>query len=1345
MTSHVSNDRLVLLARAIERKKAGRERSAAIPARPLDQRPLLGDMQRGLWVLYCLDPASADYNLASAYRLSGPIDLSRLSASFNAIVARHRLLRSTFRPHGDTAEQIVHPHSELAVAVVDADDGDLLDVAVAHARIPFDLSTGPVVRMCLVEHRPTAQRLLLLATHHLVADERSLARIWHELAEAYSGRLVGEVPDIQFDDYVHWATERDRTIRTSEIAWWRHRLDPVPDDFILPFERPVSPAAACGKLLSRTLDRGVPQRVRQIAAALGTTPFVVYAFAFRLLIERYAPGQRSAFATPASTRSHPAAGDLIGYFLNPVLIPTVVDEQQPVDTQLRTFASAMRELLSHASVPFDELVRCVGPAIRTGRHPLFQTMFVFQERTAPPDFGDVRLEAVTLDLGVSKFDLTLLVSEADESVDVAVEYRADKYDAPWMSALLGHYTTIIRHLGDHLTGAVRDVPMLTDAEEARLRTTWQGADLDLSSGPLLPQQIVDRARQVPTASAVIAGTLALSYAELQARALAIAWALAAQNIGIGDRVALMLDRTPQLIAALLGTQLSGAAYVPLDPAYPAARNLDVLEDAEVAAVLTTALYVEALSEGTWKTIDIGLIDSAAAHGEAPGAVTPDTPAYVLYTSGSTGRPKGVVVTHDNLRASTGARFAFYDQTPQRFLLVSSVAFDSSVAGIFWTLASGGTLLLPTAEEATDARTLARIVARESATTLLCVPSLYAQMLLFGADSLGGLTTVIVAGERCSRQLAIDHIRLVPQARLFNEYGPTEAAVWATVEEVTGRDSDLSVAIGRPIPGVRLHVLDPLGRRVPPGLPGQAFIAGPTVANGYWRRDDLTSERFVIDEGADEPFRRIYRTGDVMSWTLDGRLLFLGRDDDQIKIHGFRIEPGDVEAALLDLSDVEDAAVVARATDGAASTPTQLVAFIRLNRAGADLPRREALLNRLPAFMVPGRYVELHEMPRLPNGKIDRRRLHTIELEAEPAPGGVRAAPADAREESILSLWQGLLGRTGFGVTDNFFELGGHSLLVVAMIDSLERDHGVVLTAADVFQHPTVREIATRVAAQQPPTATPYAHLFPIQPTGQRMPFIFAVPDFFTQMLATRFRGERPVYGLRGVSFRQEGNFDRWPTLEALGRELADEIDRRFPDHPCILAGYSFGASMAFETARQMEARGRVVHRLYLITPIPIDTYRTGPFRLRIGGLRKPVAGLSFWEALRLFARDNSPLSRMTYRHLLLFFVIFPWRRLLVTVGRLRRALGLPMTPDILWADIRVERFRLHGHYRPGPIRTPTVIFNGVEPATDAAATWGPFFEGPLTIHPITDPHLKGDSIQEAQQVILGHLSDMGDA
>jgi pimeloyl-ACP methyl ester carboxylesterase len=421
-----------------------------------------------------------------------------------------------------------------------------------------------------------------------------------------------------------------------------------------------------------------------------------------------------------------------------------------------------------------------------------------------------------------------------------------------------------------------------------------------------------------------------------------------------------------------------------------------------------------------------------------------------------------------------------------------------------------------------------------------------------------------------------------------------------------------------------------------------------------------------------------------------------------------------------------------------------VAFVRLARAGAVLPSRDTLRNRLPAFMVPGRFVELQEMPRLPNGKVDRRRLRTIELEANAPSSDVRAAPADAREESILSLWEGLLGRTGFGVTDNFFELGGHSLLVVAMIDSIERDHGVAVAAADVFQHPTVREIATRVAERLPPTAAPYAHLFPIEPTGQRMPFIFAVPDFFTQMLAARFRGERPVYGLRGVSFRQEGNFDRWPTMEALGRELADEIDRRFPDQPCILAGYSFGASMAFEAARQMEARGRSVHALYLITPIPIDSYRMGPFRVRIGGLRKPVGDLSLWEALRLVARDNRPLSRFTYRHLLLFFVIFPWRRLLVTVGRVRRALGLPLTPGIQWADIRVERFRLHGQYQPRAIRTPTVIFNGREPDTDAAATWRPFFEGPLTIHAIPDPHLGGDSIRKAQELILRHLADLGD-
>jgi amino acid adenylation domain-containing protein len=797
-----------------------------------------------------------------------------------------------------------------------------------------------------------------------------------------------------------------------------------------------------------------------------------------------------------------------------------------------------------------------------------------------------------------------------------------------------------------------------------------------------------------------------------------------------------------MIAGILGSHWAGAAYVPLDPKYPQARNRQVLEDAEVAAVLTTGSLHGRLPVGNWAVIDVEELNPTQPAAVEPAETLPGSVAYVLYTSGSTGRPKGVVVSHENLRISTAARLQVYDRPPGRFLLLPSIAFDSSVAGIFWTLATGGALVIPNDEEVLDPRRLTRLLAEEDVSSLLCVPSLYSALLAAAADPAPALEVAIVAGESCPGSLVEEHFRRLPRVRLFNEYGPTEATVWATVHEVGEQDARRPVAIGRPIPGVRVEVLDSNGHPVPAGVPGEAWISGPTVAQGYWRRPELTEECFVPQTDGGEGRRR-YRSGDQMAWTLDGRLRFLGRVDEQIKVRGFRIEPGEIEAALGKLPGVGLAAVVARSLDPAAAGDVpagELVAFVQGSGVGKGW-RRE-LARRLPGQMVPSRLVELTELPRLPNGKIDRQRLSRMPLAAE-AGGEPEGSPASDLERSLISLWQALLGVSRIGPDDNFFELGGHSLLVFEMTLALERDLGTSLPPAEVFASPTVRQLARRIG-RRVESRSPFRHLFPIQPIGRRIPFIVAIPHFFTDMFAARFRSERPVYGLRGVGLRPEGNLGRWPTMRELGEELVDEIARRFPNESCILAGYSFGASMAVETVRLMEERGLPVHRLYLIAPMPLDVYRLGPLRLQLDDLRRPIGELSVGEALRLYARSNKPWMRRLYGRIWRRLGIEPWRRLHCLAGRLRRWAGLPLTPGMQYADVRVDRFRLHVRYRPRPVHTPTVFFNAREPATDAAATWRPWFQGPFTVRPIPDPHLEDGSIEEARRLILEELQELGD-
>jgi acyl carrier protein len=473
----------------------------------------------------------------------------------------------------------------------------------------------------------------------------------------------------------------------------------------------------------------------------------------------------------------------------------------------------------------------------------------------------------------------------------------------------------------------------------------------------------------------------------------------------------------------------------------------------------------------------------------------------------------------------------------------------------------------------------------------------------------------------------------------------------------------------------------------------------------------------------------------MTWTEDGRLLFLGRDDDQIKLRGYRIEPGEIEAALLEHPGIEEAAVVARASGGGAV----LVAFVVASGTGGVHGWRERLAARLPQHFVPGRLVEMSSLPRLPNGKIDRRQLAALPL-AEPGiptPG----ATLGRGERTLVAIWEGLLGRFGLAASDNFFELGGHSLLVIQMLAAIERDLGVTLSAADVFQYPTVRDLARRIEERGGPWVQPYAQLFPIQPAGTAAPFIMVAPDFFTEALATAFRGERPVYGVRGVSLRAEGNRGRWPTLTDLAEEVVAEMRRRFPDRRYLVAGYSFGGWLAIEIVRVLERRGLPVDRLYVIAPMPVDFYRLGPFRVRIDGLDRPLDELGPAAVLRLWLRSNHPVTRPPYRRARQWLTERPWRRLLGLAAGARQRAGLPLTPRLLQADARVERFRLHAQYRPGPVRTPTTFFNPLVTATVAAATWRPYFEGPFAVVGFPDPHDER-CVGVAREAVLRHRGDL---
>ncbi len=1050
-----------------------------IPASKLDGAMPLSSAQQRQWFLWNLQPDSRAYHIDGALWLGGALDLPALRAGFDAIVARHAVLRTRFRVGEDgNASQYVDAEGQYdfrLVDVADRADGEAAATswAQAFAAEPFDLRTGPLLRVG-VARLAERRHLLVVVMHHIVSDGWSVGVLLREFADGYRARVAGGAASsapalsIQYADYAVWqrywleAGEQDR-----QLAYWRERLGGAQPVLALPADHPRRADGAC-RLATEpvALSSAAIEAVRRVAREHDVTPFMLLLAAFGAVLHRHTGEADVRVGVPIANRSRLETEPLIGFFVNTQVLRTEFHGDLTLAALLDQVKARAMEAQAHPDLPFDVLVDALQPERSLSHPPLFQVMFNHRrnEVGALRELAGLTVEPCELARRAAQFELVLETEEApDGSLSARLQYAHELFEPATMQRFGRHLARMLEAFGGDLQRRVALVDLLDAAERAHLLAVGCN-DLVVDTSCPVHELVARRAEATPDAVALEHAGTTLPYRELEQRANRLAHRLRALGVGPEARVGIATDRSIEMVVGLLAILKAGGAYVPLDPDYPRDRLAYMIEDSRIALLLTQSHVRERLAvpDGL-ATLDLDACDTSAELATAPAvAVHGEQIAYMIYTSGSTGRPKGVMVRHAAL-----ANFLMSTQrvpglaASDRVVAVTSLSFDIAALELYLPLVTGACTILASRDTARDGRELARLLRESGATAMQSTPSTW-RMLLDGGWR-GGALKGLCGGEALPPDLA-DALRDAG-VTLWNLYGPTETTIWSSAQRVDGPPS-----LGQPLAATRLRVLDANLDFAPIGAAGELYIGGAGVARGYWQRAALSAERFVPD-----PYsscgERLYRTGDLVRWNAHGALEYLGRIDHQVKVRGFRIELGEIDARLVAQPGVRESVTVA--LPGPAGT--QLVSYVtaQAGRALDPAALRTALGAALPDYMVPAAIVALAALPLTPNGKIDRRALPAPDVEPT---GG--AAPEGATEMAIAGIWRDVLGREQVGRQDSFFALGGHSLQLMQVAMRIEGEFGVRVALRTLFAQPVLASLAAEIDAARASAAPAGAIAWP---------------------------------------------------------------------------------------------------------------------------------------------------------------------------------------------------------------------------------------------------------------------------
>ena len=1164
--------------------------------------------QQRMWLLQRLLPDPATYNQPMACRLSGPVDREKVRRTLQAILERHEVLRTALVQQGEKlvqqvagAKAVPLPWQEMDLQAVPPSQKQavLEERLLEEARRPFDLAQAPLWRAVWIE-LGRDEHVLGFTFHHSIVDEWSLRLFFQELERLYASdgqteRAGLRESPVQYADYAAWQRQRlTGEFLEQQRSYWMEQLRDLPPALELPTDGVRPPQlSGQGAIHEFHLSGSVVTQLRELARQERTTLFTVMLAAFQVWLHRYTGQTDVVVGTPITNRERPEIESMLGFFLNMLPIRARLDSNSSFRQVLRLVRESLLGAFSHADLPFETMVEMAVKERTLGHQPLYQVMFVLLEEGLPTlQLDQTKARLLPVETRTSKNDLTLSIEAVGEVWSFRFEYASDLFTAETVARMGGHLTELLRSITEDPEKSISQLDLMSEAERLRILVDWNQTEREYPRDKCVHQLFEEQVERSPEAVAVVFEGQTLSYRELNKRSNRLAHHLRRMGVETGDLVGLCLERSLDLVIAVYAVMKAGAAYLPIDPAYPANRVAFMLLDANPSVILTQEKLREKLPPTPGEVICLDRVREFMGRESVitPGVgVASGNLAYVIYTSGSTGQPKGVQVAHRsvvNLLLSAARTVGLTER--DRLLAFTSISFDIAALELFLPLVTGGQLILASREVASDGTQLSKLIRSSSATIVQTTPAT-CRLLIEAGWQADPQLKVICGGEALNRSLADEICHRTRE--VWNFYGPTETTIWSTAWKVA---PDEPISIGRPLANTEVYILDSCLQPVPVGIIGELYIGGDGLARGYLNRPELTAEKFIPHPYPKEASSRLYKTGDLGRYLPDGRIEYLGRADQQVKLRGYRIELAEIELVLRSQAGVKDAVVLMREDP---SGEKRLVAYVVAGE-GQILrveELRQGLAQCLPDYMIPACFAVIPRVPLSANGKVDRRALTEIEGQRL-ASSTERIVPRTPRETQLALVWAKVLGLTEVGIHDNFFDLGGHSLLAVRLSVEVAAVLGRPLPVAAVFQSPTIESMARMLSATGQATLPQWTSLVPLQPDGSKPPFYFVHGwggGPFGMGLARLLDADQPSYALQAVGW--DGQRQRQACVEEMAAHYAREIRSLQPQGPYYLGGYSLGGWFAHATAQELKRQGQSVAMLALLDthinmPVPWWVY-----------------------------------------------------------------------------------------------------------------------------------------------------------